>query len=385
MKFKYRNKCVITGKDDLEHLVTVKKLPVFIGCTNEAQENDLKENLEVYISRSSGIIQLKKLLPLDVVYNTYHSEAVGSLWEEHNQEFSKFILKNIKVKKIIEIGGSNGKLAKTCINIDDELNWIIIEPNPEKKEFEEKNISLITSFIEDRLDLITGGQTIIHSHTLEHLYEPLSFFETLSKKSQKDDVMIFSIPDLYNYLKKNFVNTINFEHTYFITDEVADFLIHKAGYELIDKYYFNEHSIFYAIKFVGLNKISQNNLSLNKYIEYKKMYLNFIDYIDREVVRINRYISNYISKNDNPKIYLFGAHIFSQFLINRGLQTTRLKAIIDNSPKKIGKRLYGTNLNVINPKDLKNTNSLVILKAGQYQEEVEKQLNQISANIEFVL
>ena len=385
MKFKHRDKCVITGSQDLEHLYTVKKLPVFIGCTAELQNNDIKEDMEVYISRSSGIIQLKKLLPLDVIYSSYHSEAVGKVWEMHTQEFAKFIFKHNKVKKIIEVGGSSGRLASICVNLDKELNWTIIEPNPEKKEFNEKNISVIPSFIEDKLDLISSDEnTIVHSHTLEHLYEPSSFFESISKRSKIGDVMIFSIPDLYNYLKKKFVNTINFEHTFFITEAVADFLIKKSGYELVEKYYFNEHSIFYAIKFVGLDKIDINSLKFNKYTEYKKMYLDFVSFIDAEVLRINKLINDYVIRNNNLKIYLFGAHIFSQFLINKGLQTNKIEAIIDNSPNKVGKRLYGSNLKVINPEYLKGCAGLVILKAGQYQAEVEMQLNQISKKLKIV-
>jgi len=114
------------------------------------------------------------------------------------------------------------------------------------------------------------------------------------------------------------------------------------------------------------------------------MYLDFIAFIDAEVLRINEIINNYVVCNNNLKTYLFGAHIFSQFLINRGLQTNKIEAVIDNSPNKVGKRLYGSNLKVINPEYLKGCAGLVILKAGQYQAEVEKQLNKISKKLEFV-
>ena len=152
----------------------------------------------------------------------------------------------------------------------------------------------------------------------------------------------------------------------------------------MEKYYFNEHSIFYAIKFVGLDKIDINSLKFNKYTEYKKMYLDFVSFIDAEVLRINKLINDYVIRNNNLKIYLFGAHIFSQFLINKGLQTNKIEAIIDNSPNKVGKRLYGSNLKVINPEYLKGCAGLVILKAGQYQAEVEMQLNQISKKLKIV-
>lgn len=62
MNYQYRDKCLITQKKDLEHLFTIKKLPVFIGCTNQAEEKDIHEDIEVYISKSSGIIQLKQIL-----------------------------------------------------------------------------------------------------------------------------------------------------------------------------------------------------------------------------------------------------------------------------------------------------------------------------------
>lgn len=384
MNYKYRDKCLITENKDLEHLSTIKKLPVFIGCTNQPEEEDIKEDMEVYISKSSGIIQLRKLLPLDLVYSHYHSEAVGDLWDKHFYEFSNFILKHNKSKEILEIGGSNGKLAEQCVDLDKNLKWTIIEPNPSKKKFKEKNINIIKSFIEDKLELISNGATIVHSHTLEHLYDPLAFFKSITEKSRSGDIMIFSIPHLHKYLEKKFVNTLNFEHTYFITEDVADYLIKKMKYELIDKQFFNEHSIFYAIRFKGKGKLKYENININKYYEYKEMYLNFINFIDEEVLKINKSISEFMSHNNNLKIYLFGAHIFSQFLINRGLHADKIFAIIDNSPNKIGKRLYGSSLHVINPNKLMNSSGIVIVKAGQYQTEVVNQLKKISDYLKFI-
>ena len=115
------------------------------------------------------------------------------------------------------------------------------------------------------------------------------------------------------------------------------------------------------------------------------MYLEFINFIDSEVSRINLSIDQFISQNKDSKIYLFGAHIFSQFLINKGLKTSNISSIIDNSPNKIGKRLYGTSLHVVKPEIVKDTSSLIILKAGQYQVEVENQLKRISSDLKYVL
>jgi len=59
---------------------------------------------------------------------------------------------------------------------------------------------------------------------------------------------------------------------------------------------------------------------------------------------------------------------------------------LDNSPIKIGKRLYGTNLKVNSPKILsKSSNPMVILKAGVYNDEIKKDIiENINPNTSFI-
>jgi hypothetical protein len=85
-------------------------------------------------------------------------------------------------------------------------------------------------------------------------------------------------------------------------------------------------------------------------------------------------------------IYLFGGHIFSQFLIINGLSTNRIKNILDNDSKKHNKRLYGTSLKVVSPKILTNLeNPTVILKAGIYNSEIKNDIiNNINNNVTFL-
>ena len=93
-----RDNDVVNGIDDLEHLYTFEKFPVFMGCVNHPKEDDLLENMSWHISKSSGLVQLNPLLPLDVVYFTEHgSGTIGQLWNEHHFLFSKFIKKFNKI------------------------------------------------------------------------------------------------------------------------------------------------------------------------------------------------------------------------------------------------------------------------------------------------
>jgi len=161
----------------------------------------------------------------------------------------------------------------------------------------------------------------------------------------------------------------------------------KLGYKTIQKQYYQEHSIFYAVEYICNPNNTIKGVCLNYYFEYKKLYLDFIKNIKNEVIKLNTVIKNYVheEKSKNARVFIFGAHIFSQFLINFGLKTKNVDGIIDNSKNKIGKRLYGTDLNVMSPDVLRNgTKALVILKAGQYQSEIEDQLRQISKQVTIV-
>lgn len=323
------------------------------------------------ICKDSGMIQLKSLLPLELVYSEFHSEAIGSIWELHIEAFCQFI-KKYSLGDILEIGGSNGALAKKfqSYNNDDSF-WTIIEPNPSYTGCE--NIKVIQGFFDENIN-ISRISTIVHSHVLEHLYDPNILLNHINHILPENGKHIFSIPNLLLYLKNKFSNAINFEHTYLLTEHFTDYLLQKFGFEIIEKFYFEDHSIFYSTqKKTGLKK----PIITNYYNENKELYLKMIEYYDTEVERFNQLISNY-----KGQIYLFGGHIFSQFLLQRGLKQDCISSVIDNSLIKQGKRLYGTNLIVQSPQVLANRKDIaIIVKAGQYQNEIIKQLLQINSTI----
>jgi hypothetical protein len=61
------------------------------------------------IGTKSGLIQLRKLINLNLIYTRYHSEAVGETWRQHHKRLSKFIINN-SIANIVEMGGA-GQLA----------------------------------------------------------------------------------------------------------------------------------------------------------------------------------------------------------------------------------------------------------------------------------
>ena len=108
--------------------------------------------------------------------------------------------------------------------------------------------------------------------------------------------------------------------------------------------------------------------------------MDYIRYFKETVIQIN-----YRLAERKGKVYLFGAHIFSQMLISIGLDVSRIACILDNDLYKQGKRLYGTSFYVSSPVLLKDVEKpVVILKAGAYTDEIKNDiLTNINSKTEF--
>lgn len=377
MNYINRNNDVVLGNNDLEDLYTFKLFPVFMGCTEQSSTEDILSDMNWKISTKSGMIQLNPLLPLDVVYSAEHgSGTTGKAWDEHHTSFANFVHK-FKPKSILEIGGLHGILAEKYLELDGSVKWTMIEPNPTVDP--NLPIKVIKGFFDDKFTSDEKFEAVIHSHVLEHVYNPDEFISHKSSFMNDGDLLIFTLPNMQVMLENNYTNCINFEHTIYFTEPYIEYFLNKYNFELVEKQYFRkDHSIFYCAK-------KSNNISANLPEGlYEKNKLIFQQYINTHLDDVNK-INKIISKTNSP-VYLFGAHVFSQYLISFGLDTSKIICLLDNDVKKADKRLYGTSLISKNPKILKDIpEALVILRAGVYNDEIINDiLNNINPNITFI-
>ena len=377
-----RDKDVVLGKVDLEDLYTIKDFPVFMGCVDSEADQDVKSDMSWKISTSSGAIQLNPVLPLDVVYAMSHgSGTVGDTWKQHHKAFSEFVIK-YEPNNVLEIGGLHGELAKNCLDVNPNLKWTIIEPNPSIPKTLPVNV--VKGFFDDTFTSNETFDTVIHSHVLEHVYNPDEFMRNKSSFMNEGETLILSIPNLEYFLKNKWSNRINFEHTIPFTADYVEYFLKKDGFEVVEKHSHQmngkAHRLFYSAKKTSL-PIEVPTLDDSLYETNKKVFEEYIDFYQSDVKQINNII-----KNQSKPVYLFGAHIFSQYLLAFGLDEKDLVCILDNDVEKENKRLYGTNLISQSPKILKDIDeALVILRAGGYNDEIKKDiLDNINPKIRFI-
>ena len=372
-----RNHCVISGNEDLELLYSFKDFPVFMGCVDHPPEEDIKAVMNWWISKSTGSLQLNPLISLDVLYaNSHGSGSTGELWMQHHREFAEFV-RDYDVKSALEIGAGHGILSKNYLGIVPDAHWTIVEPNPAIDS--SNNVHVIKGMFDRDFSLGHRVDAIIHSHVIEHLYEPLDLIADISQSLEQGQLHLFSVPRLEVMLERKYTNCINFEHTVFLTEPFIDYLLSMNGFDVLEKRYFlYDHSIFYACKKVGT--AVEIEVIPNEYEKNRRLYENYVGFHLDLVNALHDKIASY-----KGKVFLFGGHVFSQYLIGFGLDESKIECILDNDTNKQGKRLYGTSLMVQSPTILKDIeNAAVILRAGVYNEEIKEDIvNNINPNVVF--
>lgn len=372
-RFEKRNTCLVRGTADLEDLYTLKNMPVSMYCVNTSSENDVHADMAWSISRGAGCVQLSHLVPLEILYEHEHgSGAVGGMWRDHHIQFCQFVAAQ-GVHRPLEIGAGHGALAKQFLNNNQDASWVIVDPN--LPSWRHDRVSMVAGIFDSTFELpadIASVDAVIHSHTFEHMYAPRAFLEDVSRFLQVGGKHVFSLPRLDLWLERQYSNALNFEHTVLLTEGIIDKLLKLTGFVILEKKYFlADHSIFYATEKASSSQLEGDIgdfcYGINEYVTNRALFLNFITSQQKAVDRINAILAS----GEEGDIFLFGAHVFTQFLIGFGLNVSKVVCIIDNDVKKHGKRLYGTELMVRGADILKGARQpKVVLRVGAYKEEI---------------
>ena len=372
-----RKHSLLDSSSKLEHLHTFRSMPVSNGCTTNSKSDDIVMDQIWDICKNTGLVQLRELAPLDLVYKFPHNDGVGNTWENHDLELCNFI-DEMNLKKVFEIGAGNGRLGKLYLSKNTTNHWTALEPNHSYDEIVMPNLVHLREWFDLNYKIDKHYDAIIHSHVLEHSYDPTSFLKSIYEQIDNDTLHIFSIPNLLYFIKKKFTNGLNFEHTVFLTEKIVDNILNTVGFEIVKKHYYHEFPcIFYVTK---KSEPKEVTYSKSIYQENKKVFLDYVDGQFEDIKKLNDKISKF-----DGEIFLFGGHIWAHYLIFNGLRVDKISCLLDNSKMKQGKRLYGTSLKVKSPKILKGReNVAVIVKAAQHSREIKDDIyNNINNKVIF--
>lgn len=340
-------------------------MPAYIGTTTEDPKLDKYSEMNWGLRTSDQMFGVLTWPSLGSIYEKNHNQLVGKTWTRHLEEFAKFVFRH-KVGDVLEIGSGHGLLSREVKNLDAaKFLWHTIEPNPLAPNlFGRQIVGWFPSDLERDLTF----ETVIHSHVLEHTPSPWDFVSNLAQNLHLGGRVIMSWPNMEEMARNLDLNILMFEHlTYLPVKEVTN-IFELQGFKIIELAYFEAHSVFAAFeKVTEVSKTFESSVSKK---EFQLLCRTYEEYLNREVVRFN----DFFGKSNLPN-YWFGAHIFLQYFIAKGLHQELLQGVLDNNPDKTGQRLYGTELEVRLPDKSNFTAPIAVgMAMASYEREIVDQL-----------
>lgn len=356
-----------------------KSIPANGGATSCSEETDVCIPYNVQFCESCQSAQTKYLAPLPTVYSVSHNQLVGSLWEEHHTEFSRFVSSyfpssssSSPSSSILEIGVSNFGIATKIHQSLPEIPYTCMDINLPSIDTRPS----WSSYVSGQFETTPPSQdytVMVMSHIFEHFYDPRRIVEIISLYPNVKDLFI-SLPDLRSYLKQFILNVLNVEHTYYVDTPLLKGLFSRYGFTLEQVKSFKDHSIFYHFKRQPSLPTKTETMNMISSVT-KPDFLVYFDVIRRNVSRMNRWLSM------GHSIYLFPCHFFVHYLTMFGLRSHKLKGVVDNNPSKWGKRLYGTSLTCFPVQKGMETGAGYILAGGCYNSEIKTWLSSQKSSV----
>lgn len=346
-------------------------MPSYMGCVSSPPKDDQFHPMRWGLTQT-GLLAVMDPPPLSQVYPDQHSEPTASpTWLDHHDEFADFFLKRTKATRVLEIGGGSGLLATvTQEKTSHKFQWTILEPC--LPEDQPPGIIWIEGWFPNDTPP-NSGDVLVATHVLEHATDPYEFLASCSRYLNTGGELFLSWPNMEQMAERGDLNMLNFEHLHFLPLDVVGKMLARAGFELEEVYDFRRHSIFLHARKIGPSLDAGDAWSREPaaLLELASGYSKRLDHL---VADFNESISAW-----EGEVSLFGAHIFSQYLIARGLNTERIVRLLDNSTHKQGHRLYGTSLSVHSPEDIRGKErQLIIGAAALYEVEILNQLQSLN-------
>lgn len=318
---------------------------------------------------SDGLFGVLDWPSLSEIYLKNHNDLVGETWQRHLVEFSNTVAKYAQ-GDVLEIGSGHGLLGQTVLRAGGKFrSWSTIEPNPLSTNSLGREIN--GWFPQDLPEDLTPTM-LVHSHVFEHQESPLNFAMACWHALPPDGLVVMSLPNMDEMARNCDFNMLMFEHTTFLPHKEVLNVMNFAGFELTEKVNFEGHSYFFVFRKVQLaySGTFKSIVTADEFSAIAKAFRH-------ELASFTKAANSLICFSERPA-FIFGAHIFAQYLAATGLAVDRLTACVDNNPNKWGERLYGSSLTVIGPHELPEKVPInILVPLASYEREVCGQLEKM--------
>jgi len=388
----YKFECRSCKNTNLKRVVSLGYQPLANNLLKKKEEKCELYPLEVNYCPKCHNCQLSVAVDPKKMFSNYlYTSSTSSLFRNHFIKAAKSYVKELKLKPkksyIIDIGSNDGVALKPFKDLG--FNKILgVEPAKNIAKLANKNkIKTFNGFLEKKnlkkikknADLILASNVFAHSDRLKEMAECM--FKLLSKNG----TIIIEVQYLLNTLQDLTFDNIYHEHYNYwsLTSLVNFFKQFESTIFKAEK--INTHGGSVRIYIKKGKKIKIDN-SVKKLLKEEEVYgiKDFRTY-QKFGEKINKLKENVVKninklKEKNKKIIGFGAPAKATTALNFFGITDQINFIVEDNKLKHNKFIPGVKIEIKDKKNIKEKNTLILVLAWNFYEDIKKNNLNISNN-----
>ena len=388
MKYLNIKKCPITDSKDYFSYLDLGKMPLVnnLSLTKEESLNCDKFELKLNYFPTSKLTTLSQAVNPKILYSNYlYKSGISQPYIEHCKKMYLFcnnILGFNDNDKVLDIGGNDGTLLKTFLEINPNLDVLNVDMSSNLvEECMENNIPSLNKkwgletakSIPDKFKLITTTNCFQHTEDIN------DFVKGVKNNLHPEGVWCLEFPYWKNSLLTNQFDQVYHEHVYYYLVWPLHLLFQKYNLQIIDIIPFKIHGGSLRIM-ISHNKQYNTNPSVKKFLEKEQETINE-SYYKKWAKNINNHINETKNllldlKQKNKSIVGFGAAAKGCVYLNSvDIDYNILDCVIDDTNLKQGKYIPGTGIPIVSRDYLKqNKVDYILILAHNFSEYIVKSL-----------
>lgn len=383
--------CPITGDTNPIEYFNLGEVPLVNNLCSSKEEslNCSKYPLAVQYFPKSGLSTLTHAVDPKILYTNYtYKSGVSYPYIEHCEEMFEFMdayLELDKNHKILDIGGNDGTLLKTFLQLRPELNVLNIDASENLTAEAEKNgIPSINAFWGAELakKLNTKFRLITTTNCFQHTAPIESFVEGISVSLEKFGIWCLEFPYWKTSIETGQFDQVYHEHLYYYLVKPLTLLLDKYNLQVIKAVKYPIHGGTMRLLITHKGELGEAFQPCDYSIPptLKNEIFDIEDYIKwgkkikNDIKKSKEFILSL--KNKGHKIAGFGAAAKGCIYLNAmGLTNEHIDYVVDDTNLKQGKFIPGTGIEVVNRSVLKSDPpDYILILAHNFAEYIIKSL-----------
>lgn len=376
-------KCRICKNEDLEIIKEFNQLPV-AGLYYDEDELDSIIKMPMTIERCTncGHVQLKEVVDSRVYKEYSYAGTFSETYVKHLDWVSKYFVDNynVKNKKIIEIGSSNGYFIH---KLRDDGNNDVFGYEPSEKLTEEAfnkykirssndffSESVISKSCFDKVDVF------IIRHVLEHINDFETIFNGINKCISENGILLVEVPSLESTIENKLYSNFFHEHVNYFSETTITKLVNSYSFKLEEKICVDIHGGSVLLIFKKTDKIA-NNFDIKLREVKNEVLKNFFAEMDKYNDSVYKILLN--EKKQGNKIFGFGAsHRTAMILSTAGISNEIIEGLYDSNIFLTSKYIIG-NIKIEPTENfVKSEADTIVIFAMSFENEIIEYIKKIN-------